>query len=476
MYQKRFVVIVIIMLILSSGSFALSESDFLGEYKGNLKITSYDDELINMIAEDAGMTKEDFIVGLKSELEGDLYVEIIKNNNGHIIIFEETAKYPAIIKGTQLSFVMPLSDSVSLNFKATMKNENYIEGSMVIKTPVGNIAKGPITMEKIADYTDEDIEYDSESEEETAEGESMDMEESTEEQLTDMEEKTVNEMDAVDEIEENTDKFFPITDTREKEFRKTKALTVQQTEEKIKGIVKKNPDLMVKETLSGRKKIERREEGLTYEQKKKIVEFTGRSVDKVVGESSLKYGTGIVKNKVKNYVYDRDDKIRDIQENLGMNRNEARGYKDVSAYEEREEKFSVVKEFVLNKAGFAGDMVQKQLDKLSNAKKKAMGKAAAREYRIFADAYVKARQNNSNKEAIRIARDRIKAQGEDALQKGEEYITFRDGVSNFFKEPIKFMSYKILNRDSKKKSYKERSALYISYLKEDEIYFSEGGN
>jgi uncharacterized short protein YbdD (DUF466 family) len=205
-------------------------------------------------------------------------------------------------------------------------------------------------------------------------------------------------------------------------------------------------------------------------------------LEKVADDTPLSHFVALSNNLIKDEIYDREDKIRETEEKLGLNFHEARGLEDFGNYDEKQKFLSPIKEYITSQDGVTGytvGLVQKQLDKLADSKKKALGKAAAREYCNFAETYVENRKNKSHEEAIKAAHNRLEAMSYDAGAKdgGEENITFKTSSSNFFKEPIKFLSYKLLNRDSKKKTLQSRSAMYIGYLKEDKIYkASEGGN
>lgn len=278
--------------------------------------------------------------------------------------------------------------------------------------------------------------------------------------------------------------YFTIDGEIQNNYGEGEEEVTNKTEKNLEDIVNKNKDIILKKSIDGSVKIEKNEDSLSYSDRKKLIDFSSdvysmvdskvKLADKI-GSVPADYFKGLGLDWVKNEITTKEDKIKETEDKLKMTRDEARGYNDFNGYEEKEETFSVVKEYVLKNAGFAGKMVQDQLDKLANAKKKALGKAAAREYRIFSDTYIESRKKMSNKEAVKAAYEKIRDTGEDALVSGDDYITFSDGKSNFFKEPIKFMSYKILNQDSKALTYRERAATYIYYLKSDKIYFKEGG-
>ena len=513
---KRYIRVFILffLLVLFFGVISFSE-DYSGKYHGNMTVTSINENTLNAIV--SAMRSDDIEVNV-NELRSDIMesytlyfenAELLLKTDGYYMRFDE-GEFVKVDYNNNKLYIREYDSESTSEFSVVMSflSNGNLDGTYVVKNNFGELVRGKIVLYRnssinivetdstdstdstdLADSTDSNT---SELDEDSNSATDITVDEKDEGfdkediingmNFTDDELEYIDEvlnLDELDDIEiwnDNID-FFDIDEdlSTYSELLDDNSFEFQDVEEKIKNVSKVRDDIDVEKSLNGVFKVSKKDsENKSYKVKKEVIKFEKEITEKYLSEGNLKYVAKILDNTFKDSIFDRDDKIEETKENLGMNKIEARAYNDFNEYDEREAKYSLLKDYVVDKIGKPAEILQKGLDKLANAKKKALGKAAAREYKIFAKEYLEAKKSKlSNKKALKRAYDRIIANGEDALESGEEYMTFANGSSNFFKEPIKFMSYKLLGRDSNSKTYKERAVKYIAYMKEDKLFFKD---
>ncbi len=489
-FLKKTFAIILFLIFFLFASISLASENFYGEYQGSLMIESFNEALVQSLAEDNNQFVNDLKQEIKESLSGNYLITISSSEGKDIIQFDGEGWIEPTFQENKISYKMILDEGVFIALNGEQDANGDISGNLRIQTPLGYLADGSFTMDKTISLDKPIAEKDS-----SVQGDLVEEEEAVSEEDDDqIEEENIledplvedSEVIAIDNIpiyEPPSEMFLPIS-TLEDEYKGAKEVAVQKSENYLVDIYNENSDIEIEEDLNGRLKIYKSDpnDDLSYEKKKQVMKGSNYVIDKIVGETPVKYFVESANNLLKDEIYDREDQIRDTQEKLDMNPLEARGYNDVNTYDEKETILSPIKDYIADQDGVVGysvGVVQKQLDKLADSKKKALGKAAAREYRNFAETYVESRKNSSHEEAIKAAHQRIEDLNYDAGadEGGEVYTTFKTSKSSFFKAPIKFLSHRILNRESKKKTVKERSSMYIGYLKEDKIYMNaEGGN
>lgn len=285
--------------------------------------------------------------------------------------------------------------------------------------------------------------------------------------------------------------FDDVNIASEAEFRKQHPERVAEVEKTLEEFAKREDDVLAVRDAAQRLKIEKttaasadggagksagtdapaENDGIGYEVKKEVVKLADKGVDKVMGAfdrvvSGVGHLTDMVKDKVSDLIYDRDDKVKQTMETQNVSKDQARAFNDLDQSKEIQGNLSPVSSIGKKMAGAAGKLIVGALDKIGEAKQKAMSLAGGEEYGLFKQTYEKAKGENKNqKQALKEALAAIEARNEE-----NSYKTFVDSSGSFFDSPLRFLGNKILDRESKYPTPKLRGALYVSYLKEDKVY------
>lgn len=442
MKKHIFTILVIIVAI----NFSFTASSFDGNYQGQLKMNTFNMEVVKSIARNMGISPDLLMNIIKENLNGDHTVTITSKGDNSLVVLDNSREFLVEIKENQIGFIVEINLGVSLEFIGQQDLTGNFEGEVKIQTPEGLLGEGSFKMIKMETSAD------------TVEKEN----DITDDTLIETEEKPEVILDEVSiadipTFEESNETFMTVS-TLEEYYRSSKDDEVSNTEAYLEDIYMNNQGIEIIEDLKKRMKIYKNNltDDITYEKEKIVLKGTNKLLNKSIGETPFKIFIETADNSLRIESLNNKNQIEDNLEKLGMSYLELRGYYDMSLYETMEERFLIFKPFDLKEMDAPGYMLQKHLNKLSDTRKKAFGKGIGREYGNFAKKYIEVRKEESNKEALKAAIQMI-------------------DHKNYYKDTFEFFTNTIMKKYSKVKAIESRTELYIEYLKEDGIYSDKEG-
>jgi hypothetical protein len=506
-------------LLIAAALFAADDM-YSGTYSASTAFTEVNTGKLKQMGDD--FSEKQF----RELFEGKFTFVISRVGKKYRIKIDEELTTPAQITDRRIQFAAVLDPAVKMIYVGEFAADLMTAGgTMKLQTPMGALANGNWTLSRIGAQpagtgtgasVDEDAGAeggsggDAESADDAADGagepspagENADGdsalsagengEDETDEEITDdmIDEIFGLEDDALEKAVKTRDNvlrdepFDGVDTTAEADFRKKHPERVAEVEKTLQEFAGRRDDVVAVRDAAQRLKIEKataeknaagdvkaEDEGISYELKKKVVELADKGVDKAMGAldkvvPGAEHLTDMVKNKVSDLVYDRDDKVKQTMEEQSVTREQARAFNDLDQTREIQSNLSPIVSLGKKMAGAAGKLITGALDKIGEAKQKAMSLAGGEEYALFRQTYEKAKGENKNqKQALKEALAAIEARNEE-----NSYKTFVDSSGSFFDSPLKFLGNKILDRESRYPTPKLRGALYVSYLKEDKVY------
>ncbi len=486
-------------LLIAAALFA-SDDMYSGTYSASTAFTEVNTSKLKQMGDD--FSEKQF----RELFEGKFTFVISRAGKKYRIKIDDELTTPAQITDRRIQFAAVLDPAVKMIYVGEFAADLMTAGgTMKLQTPMGALANGTWTLSRIGAQpagTGTGASVDDDAGEQSPAGKNADGDsdvsatenggDETDDEITDdmIDEIFGLEDDALEEAVKTRDKvlrdepFDGVDTTAEADFRKKHPERVAEVEKTLQEFAERKDDVVAVRDAAQRLKIEKataeknaagdakaKDEGISYELKKKVVELADKGVDKAMGAldkvvPGAEHLTDMVKNKVSDLVYDRDDKVKQTMEEQSVTREQARAFNDLDQTREIQSNLSPISSIGKKMAGAAGKLITGALDKIGEAKQKAMSLAGGEEYALFKQTYEKAKGENKNKkQALKEALAAIEARNEN-----NAYKTFADSSGSLFTSPLKFLGNKILDRESKYPTPKLRGALYVSYLKEDKLY------